>query len=99
MAVSLQVLNLPLSLDSDGLESMFSMIGNVQTTKIEIDEKTGLSRGVGYVEMSTELEAENCILYFNSQVKKAGNIFVRENKPHIPQILTKKPKLQLRKSE
>jgi RNA recognition motif-containing protein len=84
MLTTLKISNLsPVIRDAD-LEGMFSLIGNVKEAKIIYDPVSGLSIGIGIVEMSTELEAQDCILHYNGQSVEGQTIFVREDKPHVP---------------
>lgn len=87
---TLLVANLAASVDASGLEEMFTIIGNVRSARIVHNKDTGNSKGsgVGYVEMSTREELEDCILYFASQSPNDGkSIMVREYIPHVPKPL------------
>jgi RNA recognition motif-containing protein len=77
---TLLVANLAASVDASELEDMFTILGNVRSARVVYNEDTGISKGVGYVEMSTREELENCILHFAGQM-----IMVREDVPHVPQ--------------
>lgn len=86
MNTTLLVANLALSVDASDLEDMFSMVGSVRSTRIVYNTETGVSKGMGYVEMSSREEMENCILHFEGQYKNDGQpIMVREDKPYVPQ--------------
>lgn len=86
MNTILQVANLAASVDASELEAMFTIIGNVRSARVVYNNDTGISKGVGYVEMSTREEMENCILHFAGQPINDGNaIMVREDRPHVPQ--------------
>jgi len=85
---TLLVANLAASVDASDLENMFSMVGDVRSARIVYNSDTGISKGMGYVEMSTREELENCILHFAGQFKNDGQaIMVRENIPFVPQPL------------
>lgn len=86
MGTKLLVTNLPLSVDSSALEDMFTLIGNVRTARVELDEASGTSRGVGHVEMMTAQEAQDGISHFNGQSKGGQRLAVREDKPHVPKL-------------
>lgn len=43
------------------LHELFSEYGTVKEAKVIIDRKTKLSRGFGFVEMNTAVEAERCL--------------------------------------
>lgn len=103
MNTTLLVANLASSVDASELEHMFSMVGNVRSARVVYNPDTGVSKGMGYVEMSTREEMENCILHFEGQFKNDGQaIMVRENKPYVPQALPfkvapkKKPRPKIR---
>jgi RNA recognition motif-containing protein len=90
LGTELLVSNLPPSIDASALEDMFTMIGNVKSSRVEYDTETGLSKGRGYIEMCTPEEAENCILHFNGQDKLGQRLAVREDKPHVPKPAVEK---------
>ena len=86
MNTTLMVANLASSVDASDLEDMFSIVGNVLSTRIVYNTDTGISKCIGYVEMSSREELENCILHFAGQFMKDGQkIMVRENVPFVPQ--------------
>lgn len=66
------------------LEDMFTMIGNVLNAQVLLDTVSGVSCGLGLVEMSTEDEAHDCVRYFNGQVRDDHALVVRKNTPHVP---------------
>lgn len=78
----LHVRNLPQSVDSYDLETLFSNVGNVIKAEV-IEAEVGPARG--YVEMATEEEAADCILRFNGQNLMGNILIVTEDKPHVPQ--------------
>jgi len=49
------------------LEELFSQAGEVLYSKLIRDHETGKLRGFGFLEMSTEQEAEKAITLFNGQ--------------------------------
>lgn len=61
----LYVGNLPYSTTVEKLSDLFSKVGNVVNVKIIINKFTGRSKGFGFVEMSTEDEANNAISTLN----------------------------------
>jgi RNA recognition motif-containing protein len=89
----LYVRNLGSSVDSSDLEDLFTMVGNVQSAQVVIDTLTGLSKCVGYVEMSTAQEAADCIQRFHNQPVSGQILSVAKDQPHIstapPPSLTK----------
>lgn len=52
--MNIYVGNLPFSIDSDQLTSLFSEYGNVSSAQVIVDRDTGRSRGFGFVEMDDE---------------------------------------------
>lgn len=61
----LYVGNLPFSLGEESLKELFAQAGNVQSVKIVTDSFDGRSKGYGFIEMSTEAEAENAMQTLN----------------------------------
>jgi RNA recognition motif-containing protein len=53
--------NLPYSTTDDKMNQMFSEAGTVTSATIMMDKMTGRSRGFGFVEMSTDEEAQKAI--------------------------------------
>lgn len=80
MGKRLYINHLSTSVDSSTLEDMFTIVGNVQSASVVIDLKTGMSKGCGYVEMSTEQEAADCIQRFHGQMAEGTVISVVEDK-------------------
>ncbi|MBP6879887.1 MAG: RNA-binding protein [Candidatus Pacebacteria bacterium] len=61
MAVKLYVGNLSYKTDESSLTNAFSAFGSVASAKIITDKMTGRPRGFGFVEMSSEEEANKAI--------------------------------------
>lgn len=61
MTSRLYVGNLPLSATEEGLKERFGRSGTVRSVIIVMDASTGRSRCFGYVEMSSEAEAQAAI--------------------------------------
>ena len=61
MGKKLYVGNLPFSATDQILTDTFSQCGKVESSKIITDRDTGRSKGFGFVEMSTEAEAQDAI--------------------------------------
>ncbi|MFA6135828.1 MAG: RNA-binding protein [Candidatus Paceibacterota bacterium] len=67
---------------TDGtLKDTFAEAGTVETATVIIDRMTGRSKGFGFVEMSTEEEAQKAIEMFNGKDIDGRNITVNEAKP------------------
>lgn len=83
MKKSLFVAGLDFSLNDDNLKEMFSPYGNVESAKVVMDRYSGKSRGFGFVEMSTQEEAQNAIQNLNNTSVKNRQIVVKikEDKP------------------
>ena len=55
--MKLIALNLPRDFDEQNLEKLFKVHGNVTACKLVLDDKSGVSKGFGFVEMELEEEA------------------------------------------
>lgn len=55
--MKLIVLNLPRDLSEDALADLFKTHGTIDTCTLVMDENTGVSKGFGFVEMTSENEA------------------------------------------
>jgi RNA recognition motif-containing protein len=84
MGKKLYVGNLPFSVDDAVLNQTFSDFGQVQSAKIITDRDTGRSKGFGFVEMSTDQEAENAISQMNGADWEGRKLTVNEAKPQAP---------------
>jgi len=65
----------------DGLKDAFSQAGNVESSIIITDRITGRSKGFGFVEMSTEEEAEKAISTWDQQELDGRKITVNKARP------------------
>jgi cold-inducible RNA-binding protein len=81
MSLKLYVGGLPYSFDGDALKDLFSQAGNVTSSIIITDKMSGRSKGFGFVEMSTEDEAQNAISMLNGQEAGGRKITVSEARP------------------
>ena len=61
MGNKLYVGNLSYDVDSSALEQMFAEFGTVQSAQVIADRDTGRSKGFGFVEMSSDSEAQAAI--------------------------------------
>lgn len=77
----LYVGNLSFHLTSDDLQEYFTQAGTVESAKVIEDRDTGRSRGFGFVEMSTEEEAQAAIEQFNGEDFEGRNIVVNQARP------------------
>jgi RNA recognition motif-containing protein len=67
MASKLFVGGLPYSTTSEELRKHFGRSGTVLSANVATDRFSGQSRGFGFVEMSTEIEAKAAITMFDGQ--------------------------------
>ncbi|HPL92998.1 MAG TPA: RNA-binding protein [bacterium] len=81
MAKKLYVGNLPYSTNDASLKDMFAEAGAVESAAIIIDKMSGRSKGFGFVEMSTEEEAQNAISMFNGKEVDGRKVVVNEARP------------------
>src|SRR5579872_5357112 len=84
MGKKLYVGNLPFSATEQVLVDTFSECGTVETVKIITDRDTGRSKGFGFVEMSTDDEAQKAISKFNGADYEGRAMTVNEAKPMAP---------------
>jgi RNA recognition motif-containing protein len=81
MAKKLYVGNLSYDVDSSQLQQMFSAHGTVQSAEIISDRETGQSKGFGFVQMSTDGEADTAMSALNGQDNGGRKLTVNEAKP------------------
>jgi RNA recognition motif-containing protein len=84
MGKKLYVGNLPFSATDQILSDTFAQCGTVESSKIIIDRDSGRSKGFGFVEMSTEAEAQLAITKFNGADYDGRAMTVNEAKPMAP---------------
>ena len=75
------VAGFPYALTDQELSDAFARAGTVVSAKILMDRDTGRSRGFGFVEMSTEEEAQKAIEMFNEKELDGRKIIVNEARP------------------
>src|SRR3954470_4006255 len=81
MGKKLYVGNLSYEVDSTTLESLFTPHGKVESAQIISDRDTGRSKGFGFVEMSSDAEAQAAIAAMNGTDQGGRAITVNEAKP------------------
>jgi cold-inducible RNA-binding protein len=84
MATKLFVGSLAYSVTDAELESAFAEAGTVVSAKVIMDRDTNRSRGFGFVEMSTEEEAQNAVKLLNEKEIGGRRIIVSEARPQQP---------------
>lgn len=73
--------SLPWGVDDAKLSEIFSQAGTVVSAQVVKDRETGRSRGFGFVEMSTEEEANNAISNLNGSEIDGRKIIVNVARP------------------
>lgn len=84
MATKLYVGGVPYRSTADGLRDAFAQAGNVVSSVIIMDKMTGRSKGFGFVEMSTEEEAQKAIEMWDGKEFEGRTLKVNEAKPLEP---------------
>jgi cold-inducible RNA-binding protein len=84
MGKKLYVGNLPYSANDQGLADAFAECGTVESAKIIMDRDSGRSKGFGFVEMSSDEEAQAAITKFNGADWEGRAMTVTEAKPQAP---------------
>ncbi len=80
----LYVGGLPYSITEDRLEELFAEHGTVESARVITDKFTGRSRGFGFVEMSSQEEAQVAIDKLNGTDLEGRSLTVNEAKPREP---------------
>jgi RNA recognition motif-containing protein len=81
MGKKLYVGNLSYDVDSSALEEMFRAHGTVESAQVITDRETGRSKGFGFVEMSSDAEAQAAIATLNGQDHGGRALTVNEARP------------------
>lgn len=84
MGKKLYVGNLSYSLDDQYLVDLFSEFGTVESARIVTDRDSGRSKGFGFVEMSSDEEAQAAITKLNGTDQQGRAMNVSEAKPMAP---------------
>jgi len=84
MAAKLYVGNLSYGVTEERLQQHFAQHGAVISARIIADKFTGRSKGFGFVEMSSDQEAEKAISALNGTDFEGRNIVVSEARPQAP---------------
>ncbi|HXX81254.1 MAG TPA: RNA-binding protein [Thermodesulfovibrionales bacterium] len=81
MGNKLYVGNISFQASEEDLKDLFSKAGEVLSAKLITDAATGRARGFGFVEMSSDAEAQKAISTLNGTSFMERNIIVSEAKP------------------
>lgn len=81
MSKKIYVGNLSYDVDSSALQQLFAGHGNVKSAEIIADRETGRSKGFGFVEMTSETEADAAIAALNGQEVGGRSLTVNAAKP------------------
>ena len=81
MGNKLYVGNLSYNIRDEDLNQAFAQYGGVSSAKVMMDRDTGRSKGFGFVEMSSDAEAQAAINGMNGQALDGRAIVVNEARP------------------
>jgi RNA recognition motif-containing protein len=81
MGKKLYVGNLSYDVTDGALQQMFAEHGTVQSAQVIMDRDTGRSKGFGFVEMSSDQEAQAAIKALHGQQVGGRALIVNEAKP------------------
>ncbi|KAI9132957.1 RNA-binding protein [Acaryochloris sp. CCMEE 5410] len=82
MSIRLYIGNLPKELDRDELAALFTAeVGELTSTKVVTDRKTGKCRGFGFVTVETDEQADQVIAKLNGHVFKDNALKIEKALP------------------
>jgi cold-inducible RNA-binding protein len=81
MAKKLYVGGLPYSTNEQALREAFSQAGTVESATIIIDRMSGRSKGFGFIEMTSDEEAQAAIEMWNGKEFEGRTLTVNEARP------------------
>jgi RNA recognition motif-containing protein len=84
MGKKLYVGNLSYSVNDDSLQQHFSAFGTIASAKVMMDRDSGRSKGFGFVEMSSDAEAQAAISGMNGKSVDGRDMVVNEARPMEP---------------
>ena len=84
MGKKIYVGNLAFSIDSEQLSGIFSEFGTVASSNVIMDRDTGRSKGFGFIEMSSDNEAQTAIEKLNGMEVGGRQLKISEAKPQEP---------------
>jgi RNA recognition motif-containing protein len=81
MQAKLYVGNLPYSTTADDLRQLFGQAGTIKEVILVTDRETRRSKGFGFVEMTSQAEAEKAIQMFNDHDMQGRRMMVNIARP------------------
>lgn len=84
MGKKLYVGNLSYNTDDSSLQSLFESAGAVESARVIVDRATGRSKGFGFVEMTSDEDAQKAISQFDGKEVDGRKVRVSEAKPQEP---------------
>jgi len=84
MKNKLYIGNIDYAVDDNALASLFSQFGEVVSAQIIVDRRTNRSKGFGFVEMSSEEEAQKAMENLNETEFEGREIIVNIARPKKP---------------
>jgi cold-inducible RNA-binding protein len=81
MSKKLYVGNLSYKVDEETLKEVFSKVGEVLSARIITDASTGRSKGFGFVEMTSDADADKAITSLNGTTLMERALTVNEARP------------------
>jgi RNA recognition motif-containing protein len=84
MNSKLYIGGIPYTSTNEDLKAHFSAAGTVVSAQIIIDKMTNRSKGFGFVEMSSDAEAEKAISMFHDQEFQGRRLTVNVARPLAP---------------
>jgi RNA recognition motif-containing protein len=81
MSKNLYVGNLSYTVSNSELEQLFASHGTVESAYVVVEHDTGRSKGFGFVEMSTDKEAQAAIAALDGQQISGRRVRVSEARP------------------
>ena len=84
MGAKIYVGGLPYSTTEQQLSDLFAAHGSVASARIITDKFTGQSRGFGFVEMSSDAEAQAAVTTLNGTQLGGRTLTVNEARPQEP---------------
>ena len=83
MEAKLYVGNLSYSTSEDDLRTLFAQAGTVASVAVIKDRDTGTSKGFGFVEMTSQVDAQKAITMFNEYKMGERPLTVNMAKPRV----------------